>query len=270
MPEPEDDPRRAILSAVADGTLSPQEAAERLHALAHPHGAPEADAKASAPSSPDREGPVRVRVQASARKVEVIGDPTVREAVAEGPHEAWRDGDTLVIEGEFDPDRHFREHIGASGFSFSRSRSAVMIGKQLALVVRMNPDLALEARVEAGSLTTTGVHGPIRAHVAAGSARFDGFEGPLDVDVAAGGIKGRGRLDHGESRIRCDAGSVKLQLQRGSSVRITGEAHLGKVDLLGHQSSGVLNDSTSVTVGDGAATLDIECNLGSVKVSSDG
>jgi hypothetical protein len=210
-----------------------------------------------------------VRVEASARKVEIIGDPAVREAVAEGPHEAWRDGDTLVIEGEFDPDRHFREHIGARGFSFSRGRSAVMIGKQLALVVRMNPDLELEARVEAGSLTTTGVHGPIRAHVAAGSARFDGFEGPLDVDVAAGGIKGRGRLDHGESRIRCDAGSVKLQLQRGSSVRITGEAHLGKVDLLGHQSSGMLNDSTSVTVGGGAATLDIECNLGSVKVSSE-
>jgi hypothetical protein len=264
----DDDPRRAILSAVADGSLSPQEAAERLHALSHPDEAPAAEPAAPPPAG--GEGVVRVRVEASARKVEIIGDPSVREAVAEGPHRAWRDGDTLVIEGEWDHDRHFREHIHRSEFSFSRGRSAVMIGKQIALVVRMNPDLELEVRVEAGSLTTKGVRGPIQAHVAAGSARFDGFEGPLDVDAAAGSVKGRGRLDHGESRIRCDAGSVKLQLQRGSSVRISGEAHLGKVDLLGHQSTGVLNDSTSVTIGDGAGTLDIECNLGSVKVTSDG
>jgi hypothetical protein len=248
--------------------MSPQEAAERLHALSHPDEVPEAEEGTSPPASSGHEGLVRVRVEASARKVEIIGDPSVREAVAEGPHEAWRDGDTLVIQGEFD-DHQFREQFTTSGFSFSRSRSAVMIRKQLALVVRMNPDLELEARVEAGALTTTGVRGPIRAHVAAGSARVDGFEGPLDVDVAAGGVKGRGRLNRGESRIRCDAGSVKLQLQPGSSVRITGEAHLGKVDLLGHQSSGMLNDSTSVTVGDGAATLDIECNLGSVKVAAE-
>jgi len=35
---------------------------------------------------------------------DIIGDPSVREAVAEGPHIARREGDTLVIEGddEFD------------------------------------------------------------------------------------------------------------------------------------------------------------------------
>jgi hypothetical protein len=262
-----DDPRRDILSAVADGSLSPQEAAERLHALAHPDEAPAAEPVGPPPAG--GEGVTRVRVEASARKVEIIGDPGVREAVAEGRHEAWRDGDTLVIDGEWNQDSD-RPHFG-SGFSFDRGRAAVLIGtRQRALVVRMNPELALEARVEAGSLTTTGVRGPIRAHVAAGSARFDGFEGPLDIDVAAGGIKGRGRLDHGDSRIRCDAGSVKLQLQRGSSVQITGEAHLGKVDILGHQSNGLLTDSASVTIGAGTATLDIECNLGSVKVSGDG
>jgi hypothetical protein len=271
MDEHEDDPRRAVLSAVADGTLSPQEAAERLHLIAHPDEEVRPEPPAGPPPA-GGEAVVRVRVEASGRKVEIIGDPSVREAVAEGRHEAWREGDTLVIEGEWNHDRHQRDFGSGvnfgSGFSFS-GRSAVMIGRQLALVVRMNPDLELEARVEAGALTTTGVHGPIRAHVAAGSARLDGFSGPLDVDVAAGGFKGRGKLDRGESRIRCDAGSVKLDLQRGSSVHITGEAHLGKVDLLGRQSSGLLNDATSATVGDGAATLDIECNLGSVKVTAE-
>jgi hypothetical protein len=265
MVDDEDDPRRAILSAVADGSLSPQEAAERLHALSHPDEAPAAEPVAPPPAG--GEGVARVRVEASARKVEIIGDPSVREAVAEGPHEAHREGDTLVIESEWDPD-HVREHIGGSGFSFTRTRSAVLVNSKIALVVRMHPDLALDARVEAGTLTTTGVRGPIRAHVTAGSARLDGFEGPLDVEVAAGGIKGRGRLDHGDSRIRCDAGSVKLDLLAGSSVRVTGEAHLGKVDVAGHRSTGVLNDSASTTIGGGAATLDIECNLGSVKVTS--
>jgi hypothetical protein len=266
MDDDKEDARRAILSAVADGSLSPQEGAERLHALDHPDDAPAAEEAAPPPSG--GEGLVRVRVEASARKVEIIGDPSVREAIAEGRHEARREGDTLVIEGEWDRDQ-VREHFHSNGFSFTRGRSAVMIGREAALVVRMNPDLDLEVRVEAGSLTTTGVHGPIRARLAAGSARFDGFRGPIDVDVAAGGVKGRGLLDHGDSRVRCDAGSVKLQLERGSSVRITGEAHLGKVDLVGRQSSGVLNDAASVTIGDGAATLDIECNLGSVKVSAD-
>jgi hypothetical protein len=266
MAADEEDPRRAILSAVADGSLSPQDAAERLHALAPPHPAPPAAPVAPPPAG--GEGVVRIRVDASARRVEVIGDPGVREAIAEGRHEAWRDGDTLVIDGEWRQESD-RETFGR-GFSFERGRAAVMIGiKQRALVVRMNPELALEARVEAGSLTTTGVRGPIRAHVAAGSARLNGFEGPLDIEVAAGGVKGRGRLDGGDSRIRCDAGSVELQLRQGSSVRITGEAHLGKVDLLGHHSNGLLNDSASVTIGEGTGTLDIECNLGSVKVLSD-
>jgi hypothetical protein len=268
MADEENDPRRAILSAVADGSLSPQEAAERLHALAHPDEAPAAEPAVTPPPA-GGEGVVRVRVEASARKVEIIGDPGVREAIADGRHEAWRDGDTLVIDGEWHSESE-REMFGR-GFSFERGRAAVMIGiKQRSLVVRMNPELALEARVEAGSLTTTGVRGPIRAHVAAGSARLNGFEGPLDVEVAAGGFKGRGRLDRGDSRVRCDAGSVELHLQLGSSVRITGEAHLGKVDVLGHRSTGLLNDEATATIGAGAATLDIECNLGSVKVSADG
>lgn len=263
----DDDVRRRILSAVAEGTLAPQEAADQLHALDHPG---EQEPEPAAPRrTPPGEAPMQVRVQASARKVEIIGDPSVREAVAEGRHEAWRDGDTLVIEGEWDHDE-LRDEFRTTGFNFSRSRSAVIIGQHTSLIVRMNPDLPLEVRVEAGALTTTGVRGPIRARVAAGSARIDGFEGPLDIDVAAGGLKGRGRLDHGHSRIRCDAGSVKVELDRHSSVTISAEAHLGKVDVLGERSNGMLNDSACATIGAGEGALDIDCNLGSVKVTTHG
>jgi hypothetical protein len=268
MSDEHDDARRRILSQVADGTLSPQDAAEQLHALDHPEEAEPDPEPVRAEPPPRGDGATRVRVQAAARKVEIIGDPSVREAVADGSHQAWRDGDTLVIEGEWDHE-DLRDELRHNGFTFNRSRSLVTISRHTSLVVRMNPDLPLEVRVEAGALTTTGVRGPIRAHVAAGSARIDRFEGPLEVDVAAGGFKGRGRIDHGHSRIRCDAGSVKLQLDRRSDVRITGEAHLGKVDVMGQRSTGVLNDSATATIGDGTATLEIECNLGSVKVATD-
>ena len=59
-----------------------------------------------------------------------------------------------------------------------------------------------------------------------------------------------------------DAGNLRM------SVRVNGEAHLGKVDIVGRKSTGVLNDSASATIGSGDASLDIECNLGSVKVTA--
>src|SRR5687768_11945680 len=124
----DEDARRRILSAVADGTLSPQEAADRLHALDHPDEEQPDPEPSPVPPRPTGDAPLRVRVQASARKVEIIGDPSVREAVAEGRHEAWHDGDTLVIEGEWDHDE-LRDEFRTTGFNFSRSRSAVLIGK---------------------------------------------------------------------------------------------------------------------------------------------
>ena len=268
--------RRAILSAVARGEMTPTEAAERLHDLDHP---PEDDGGYEPPPAartyepPPGEKARRIRVEAGLRGIEIIGDRGVSEAVAEGPHEARRDGDTLVIETTTDDD------LRSTAFSFAsvgrhgmriktRPHRSHGIGRML--TVRMNPDLALDAWVEAGSLTTRGVRGPIRAHVAAGSARIEGFEEPIDVEVAAGGLKARGRLDHGESRIRCDAGSVKIHLERGSSVRVTGESHLGKVSMDDDfGSKGLLNDSRTMTIGSGAGSLDIEVSLGSVRLTSD-
>jgi hypothetical protein len=266
-----DDRKREILSAVARGDLSPQEAAEQLHALDQP---PEPD---PAPLPPSGAGhrPGSVRIGASLRKVEVVGDPSVREAVADGAHRAWRDGDTLVIESEpgdeddeDDDDVEFFRYGRPFGFS-SVGRHRVRFGRYDTLRVRMNPDLPLEARVEAGALSVRDVRSPIRARVSAGSAKLDGFAAPLDVEVAAGGFKARGRLDRGQSRVRCDAGSVKLHLEAGSSVAVRGEAHLGAVDIAGRRTQGMFNEATSVTVGSGAGSLDIECNLGSVKVTSD-
>lgn len=262
--------RRAILEQVADGTLSASEAAERLAAFeAEERGEPHR--QDSGPTGRDSPPARTVRIEATLRGVAVIGDPAVAEAVAEGPHLARREGDVLVIESRLDRD------WGSSGFAFSRvgphgMRVRTGPGRR-DLVVRINPDLALEASVDAGSLSVKGVTGSIGARVSAGAARVDGFAAPLDVEVVAGSFKGRGVLNTGDSHIRCEAGAVRLHLERGSSVAVTTESSLGKVRVgegVGATTAGsLLSDSRSTVIGGGAGNLEIEVSMGSLRLTSD-
>src|SRR5947209_4708159 len=72
----------------------------------------------------------------------------------------------------------------------------------------------------------------IRARLSAGPLTLEDFEGPLDLSVNAGAIRANGRLTSGDSRIRSDAGAVRVELDPASSVHITANAALGKVVLL--------------------------------------
>ena len=101
--------RRSILSQVAEGTLSPDEAAERLSALdrdsgSHDQpGSPRSSVKTAAGGErglPPGAPASRIRIVGSVRMVEIIGDANVKEASVEGPHDARREGDLLIIEGE--------------------------------------------------------------------------------------------------------------------------------------------------------------------------
>jgi hypothetical protein len=237
--------RREILSRVAAGTISPEEAASRLDAIDQD------------PDETDT-GIHRVRVIKRLGAAEVIGDPNVRDAVAEGQHRARIEGDVMIIEGEIANEPG--TFITRSWLGFPEHSSGDR------LVVRVNPALALDLQVQAGSLRVNGVEGPIRADVQASSATIDGFSKPLDLTIQAGSMRATGRLDEGESRITCDAGSVNLYLERGSSVRIKAQAHLGKVVLPGVEGSSGAQD---VTVGAGTASLLIKTNIGSVNVTAD-
>ncbi|TMD49515.1 MAG: hypothetical protein E6I86_03760 [Chloroflexi bacterium] len=237
--------RREILSRVAAGTISPEEAAAQLDAVAK--------------DREDTEPRIRcVRVIKRLGAAEVIGDPNVRDAVADGQHRARIDGDVMIIEGETANEPG--TFITRSWLGFPEHSSGDR------LVVRVNPALELDLQVQAGSLRVNGVDGPIRADVQASSATIDGFRKPLDLKVQAGSIRANGRLDDGESRIACDAGSVNLHLERGSSVRVNARAHLGKITLPGEAGDRGAQD---VTIGDGTASLVIETNMGSVRVTAD-
>jgi len=272
--------RRAVLERVARGELSPTEAATLLEAIDTSESSePEHDPRdwaadwaqeppsGAPPESPAGGGVARVRVVRTIGTADIVGDPTVLEAVAEGPHVARREGDTLVIEGQDDP-------FDGAGFMFNwgqgrqrphrahRSRG-FRWGDMAPLRVRVNPHLPLEIDAQAGKLRVRGVHGPIKANVQAGSTAISDFRGPLDLSAQAGSVTARGRLDAGASRVHCEAGSVRIHLERGSSVRVSARATLGKVRF-------DPGDSRSPwVVGDGEGTLDIDATMGSVVVTAE-
>jgi hypothetical protein len=249
------DAKREILAKVAAGTLTAQEAALELEGL---------DAPAPSPQpvimQPDG-GATRVRVVASMGSVTVIGDESVREAVAEGPHLARREGDTFVIESREDDEI-------ASHFTFGgRGRFGLDV-REWKLTVRMNPRLALDAELQAGSLTVRGIRAPIRAEVQAGSTKLEDFTFPIDLDVQAGSVKAYGRLTEGASRIRAQAGSVKLELDPASSLKIKAKTSLGRISLPGGPTVvGLGSGGSEAQIGAGAATLAIDAELGSVQVT---
>lgn len=247
------DSKREILNQVAQGDLTPEEAEARLAELDRPApGGGEGGVPAPA------EAATKVRVVRIAGAAEIIGDPTVKEAVADGPHDVHREGTALVIESRPAP---------GDGYTFGPFSFGTDLHRKLR--VRMNPQLALEAEIQAGSLHVSGLKDAIKADVQAGSARIDGFEKQLDVSVQAGSVNASGKLSWGASRIGCDAGSVRVALDPTSSVNIHAHTSLGRISLPGRQSRASLGgERLEATVGGGDATLEIESSMGSVVVTA--
>lgn len=114
-----------------------------------------------------------------------------------------------------------------------------------------------------------GTRGPLRVELSAGSARLEDIAAPFDISASAGSIALRARVDRGESRIRCEAGSASVVLLPGSNVRVRARSVLGR--LLLPQPAGPVgfgaDDQGETVVGEGAATLDVEANMGYASVS---
>ena len=281
--------QRDILERVASGELTPEAAASLLEGtdldgdVTEPAGGsafagselfgehdPDAGegAAPTSPLFPDAEV-TALHLIGAFRTTVIVGDPTIRTVAIEGPHRARLEGSTLVIDG--DDER-------AEGFTFE-SRRGVRRGRHfrigvdnprpVPLTVRANPSLALIAEVAAGTLKIAEMRGPITAEVAAGTLTIAGASGPLDLATAAGPIKVQGRITTGTHRIRCEAGAVKVVLDPESSVSITARASLGKVMLPGASGPGgfaIGGSQAEAVIGDGAASMTIDCAVGGVKV----
>jgi putative adhesin len=250
------DLQREILSQVAAGTLSAEEAASRLEAL-------ETEPTVTStwrpsPTSDAAAGVKQVRVFARLGNTEIIGDPGVSYAVAEGPHRARQEGDTMIIEQS--------PLDGEAGFEFSRPEGRIRIpsvdigGK---LIVRMNPALTLTAKTQAGNLQINGVNGAVTAEVQAGNCDIADFRGPMNLKVTAGNVTAKGHLDSGASAIRCQMGEVRVVLDKTSSVRIRARTTLGEISFENVEPSG----TSELTIGTGAGTLDCDCTMGTIRIA---
>lgn len=282
MSDPE---RREILEKVASGEISPEDAADLLGAL---------DKRASAVASDEASREVTsIRVSGTFRTLIIDGDPSVRTAVAEGPHRVHTDGTTMIFDTDLDEDEPSYVVFGPRGER--RSRRSVEVGdinvrvgrrgfrwdsgrwnfsdlsKRPALTIRMNPDLPLEVQMTAGSARVRGIHGPIVADLTAGSARFEGVRSPFRAEVEAGSVSVSGLFDRGESSVRCTAGSVRIRLERGSSVRIVARTTMGKVALPDNErwQGFIGGGKREYVVGSGEGNLDLEAITGAVAVEAD-
>ena len=258
------DMRREIVDQVATGKITPEEGAARLDSLESRESGPPSEP--SAPAATATAAARRVKVASVIGSAEIVGDPSIAYAVAEGPHRARQDGNTLVIEqGPLDE---------SDSFSFGRGDRRTFVNSmdpgRRKLKVRMNPDLALTAQVNAGSLRVEGVHSAITADVLGGSCKISDFTSPLELSIQAGNLSASGRLDSGASKVRCEMGNVTINLERGSSVKVTARTTMGRVSVESGGAEPVIlgQSAKQVMVGSGAGSLDVDCTMGNVRVSA--
>ncbi len=249
-----------ILRKVAAGEITPEDGSAQIEALHR--------SQLSVPEVAVR----KIRVVGALHPLRITGDAEVRDAVVSGLHDAQREGDTLVIRtsttGDDESGFSFRwpGRAGIPNFGSGHPERSLR-----PIQVRMNPDLALEVEMSAGLLSVNGVKGPIKADIQAGSAKLEGFASPFDLKVTWGTVSATGLLKEGQSKVRCEAGTVKIGLEEGSSVRVKARSTLGRISLPG-EPAGISEGWTmggeqrEATVGSGDGQLDVETTTGAVWV----
>ncbi|WP_425310025.1 hypothetical protein AADG42_15065 [Ammonicoccus fulvus] len=207
----------------------------------------------------------RVSVRAVGRRVRIASEPRVATASVDGAHVLRRTGSVLEISSDGE--------LGASidGFTLLRPPRSLddvrNLGLGKELFIRVNPNLIVDVELTAGSLTTEDVRFLGKVRVTAGGAKLTGIEEAHDVLVQAGQATVKGRIATGRSRIRCESGSLVVNLDDDSNVTVRAEAQLGKVAWAGgHQGAG-----DEVVMGNGAARLDVGVVMGhaTVRVGSE-
>lgn len=252
------DDLRDVLTRVASGELSPEEAATLI-------GSAAAEPAAQTDEQPSPEPVARVSVRASAVRLIVVADPTVDTAVAEGPHRVSHTGDTLTIHSDLSQGEYQAE--------VPRSAFATWLGQVnkagSTLRVRVNPDLPLEILNVAGSLELSGVRAGASVGIEAGSAKVRDGVGQLALSVASGSADVDWQF-HGDCSITTDLGSSRVTVQPGSDVAITADATLGVASIRMPDGTSVKASSAGnppVLVGAGTGRLAVTSRLGSLVVT---
>jgi len=298
-----DDELRDILGRVAAGELDADEAARLLDPTPPDDDEDDEDDdvrdRADEPfdaeaAPPAGEAARELKVAASARKLRIVGDPSVREILVRGAPIRREDG-VLVVDAE--PEWYADDEAHAFGFVVAggppwwgergwtrewgrdwerdwerrRPHGRPRGGRgprgfefNRPVDIRANPDLDLSLDVSAASARVMGMRGRIVGSVNAGSATFADVRGPFDFNVSAGSLTVQGAIARGDSRINCDIGSVRIRLEPGSDVRIKVDATMSKPDVRVRGAG--RSDQGEWIVGDGTASLAVVAAMSAVKV----
>lgn len=204
----------------------------------------------------------RVSVRAVGRRVRIVGDGSVATASVDGPHVLRRTGSVLEVTSDGDVGPNLDGFMLRPPRSFDDLRS-FGLGKEL--LVRVNPTIAVDAEVTAGTLNTEGVPFLGKVRVTAGGATLERVSEANDVLVQAGQATIRGDLATGRSRIRCESGSLEIDLGDRSNVTVRTDVQLGKVSWAGTDTDNV----DEVVLGNGAARLDVGVVMGWATIKAD-
>jgi hypothetical protein len=284
-----------VLHRVATGELSPDEALTLLEPAgaepgAHGGAAPSPAATTQEPpraaESPawgtpttarddrSRTGRSRlVRVNASYRSVDVLGDPSVAEVAVSGSHAVRSDDGVLVVESHENPLASvFGTAAPGTRFSFAdlpRGLTWARAWKDQHLVIRVNPELPVEIDAAGANLRVSGMEAGTKVRLIASALKLDRSRGPLDLDAFTSSVKGSA-TPSGSSRISAESSSVKLHLGAGTDTRITARNRMGKVVLPNAVSRAGLVDPevTQATVGSGRGELAVDAVMSSVILTS--
>lgn len=134
------------------------------------------------------------------------------------------------------------------------------LGKEL--VIKLNPKLIADIEVTAGSLRTDNVPYLGKIRVTAGSAKLNDVSEIADALIQAGSATVNAEILSGRSRIRCESGSLNIQLEDSSNVTVKTETQLGRVSWSG----GHTGASDEVIMGNGNARLDVDVVMGHAQV----
>jgi hypothetical protein len=267
-----------ILQRVAAGELSPEEALRRLDA-GRPGETPLWTEDPPGPRTEDRprppgdDGVTAVRISASYRNLQVVADPSVATAFAEGEHTVGRDGGVLVVDGRGGglfggaPDQHGWQ------FALTGAGPGGRMGRRWwdhNLTVRVNPRLPLQLDAVGSKLRLRGGEAGGEFRLAACSVGLDSLRGPIRVEANSCSVKGS-LAPAGGSRFLAEQSSVKVALLPGTDVRIQVHNRMSKVVLPERvgRSRQLKEEFGECVVGEGTGRLDLDAVMSSVVLVSE-
>lgn len=142
------------------------------------------------------------------------------------------------------------------------------------LELRVPADCGVHVRSKAGDIDISGV-AFIKGEFMAGDVDVSNVGG-FDINATAGDISVDTIVTSGQHSIRAAAGEVNLRLRAGSSAAVTGRVSMGEASVNRRDGGsfesvrGGAGENVNLSVGAGAAAVDVALSTGSLEVDVDG